>query len=185
MTLEPMRYSVFAAERDVLSRLAIAAPLDSYLVEIGAHRGHTTVALAQAARLRSHRVLVIDPWDGSQDGAGDDVYRDFCQRIAPWPWIEVQRVKRTKATWPERVGFVFVDGDHRAPHDDLATAWAALMPGGVLVVHDADEPGWPAVVDAVHAFPVRPMYRFRYVPSEADLAVYGPSVRGLAWWFKP
>lgn len=185
---EPLRYTTFAAERDLLCQLAERAPWQSYLVEIGAHAGYTTTALCGVARIRGHRVLVIDPWDGTQDSAGDDRYREFTQRVAPWRAYglpEVQRVRSVDAVWPKHVGFVFIDGDHRNPGPDLDMAWAALMSGGVMVVHDADEPGWPEVQRVVNEFPARPMHRYRYVPTVEERAQYGPSVRGLAWWVKP
>jgi hypothetical protein len=189
---ERHRYTTFPAERQVLAwLLAESRYLAGWpaMVEIGAREGDTSEYLAQRRDYR--RFIVIDPWDGTQDGAGDDVYRTFMARMAPHmkpiaygttglqvPPVEVWRARSQTVTPPADLGFVFHDGDHREP--DFAKWYDALVPGGVLVVHDTADTGWPEVRRACLALG-EPWHEYLYQPSAAERAEYGPGIRGL-WW---
>lgn len=176
-------YTTFPAERAVLVELANSAP-GHVLVEIGAFEGVTSADLAVVCWASRRRLCVVDPWDGTQDGAGEVVAQRFARRTAHYSSLDVQRCRSADMVWPAHVGFVFVDGDHRNPAPDLDAAWAALVPGGVLVVHDVFDPGWPQVAAAVDAFPASGRYTFRHTPTKAERVRYGPSPRGLAWFVK-
>ena len=179
--MEPQRYTTFPSERAMLIQLLRDAP-GWVAVEIGAHEGLTTRVLAPVADSLDMDYIVIDPWDGTQDAAGDDLYRTFCTNTRDLP-IEVWRQRSQDAAPPADLGFVFHDGDHRNP--DFQKWWDALIPGGVLVVHDVTEgAGWPAVRAGVEALGL-PCHEYRYRPAPGERATYGPSTRWLWWKIKP
>lgn len=200
---EPRRYTLFDAEWAIVQGLIWQArstiPLTSApaaVVEIGAHAGRTTERLWRECQAVPFDLHVVDPWDGRQDGAGDDLYRDFDARRATWPTptayrgaddlplakLRIHRVRSHDMTPPTNLALVLHDGDHR-DLSDLPTWWAALLPRGVLIVHDVADPGWPAVREAFESFGP-PWHEYRYQPTADERAIYGPGVRGLGWKIK-
>jgi hypothetical protein len=165
--MSSQRYTTFPAERLMLHALLLQAA-GEICVEIGAHEGLTTIDLEPD--------LVIDPWDGTQDSAGDECYQRFLARC---PTTVHWRMRSHDATPPKGLGFVFYDGDHR-DLSDLKKWRDALVPGGILVAHDYFDPGWPAIKVACDALGL-PAHTYRYHPSTADVETYGPGPRGL-WW---
>lgn len=179
--IEPCRYTTFPSEQDVLTQLLVNAP-GSVAIEIGAHEGLTTRVLAPFALDAGVEYIVIDPWDGTQDSAGDDCYGIFIQNTQHLD-VGIWRMRSHDATPPADLGFVFHDGDHRNP--DFQKWWDALIPGGVLVVHDVTEgAGWPAVRAGVDALGL-PCHEYRYRATPEEALTYGPSTRGLWWKVKP
>ena len=197
--LEPHRYTTFPAERNVLewllaeSRRGVFATHYPTIVEIGAREGDTSEFLAQRRDFR--RLVVIDPWDGTQDSAGEEVYARFMTRMDKYthavpygitdvrvPPVEVWRMRSQDATPPADLGFVFHDGDHR-DLSDLPKWWDALVPGGILAVHDADDVGWPEVGAAIARLG-RPWQEYRYRPTREEVKEYGPGARGIRWKVK-
>lgn len=179
--VEPHRYTLLPGEVDIVLMLLEQAPPGA-VVEIGAFLGQTTVQLAPFAVFDGHPLHVIDPWDGRQDASDEEVYQHFLKAIEIWPEVIVHRQRAQGVTPPTPLAFVLEDGDHRRP--DLARWYEALVPGGILVVHDIDDPGWPEVARAAARLP-KPCFRFRIERPVMVDDPYGPGLRGLAWWIKP
>lgn len=197
----PGWYTLLPEERRIVERLLWFAP-GAALVEIGAYTGQTTrhVMLAALQAAYGMKTLhVIDPWDGAQDASDDEAYREFCKTVGVEPSstlvttyrvgdshraapMIVHRARSQDVTPPPDLGFVLEDGDHRNP--DFQRWYDALVPGGILVVHDVDDPGWPAVAREAARLP-KPCYRFRVERAATENDPYGPGLRGLAWWIKP
>jgi predicted O-methyltransferase YrrM len=154
--------------------------------EIGCHEGYTTRALAREAAVWGARVIAIDPWEGNQDSAGPECYERFLA------YTKAERESGSLVVCRQRsqdapdvpAGFVFHDGDHRA--DPQLERWFGnLSPGGVLALHDTHDPGWPVVRAFAEIFePPVGRHEYRYTPTEAERAEYGPGLRGLMWWVK-
>jgi predicted O-methyltransferase YrrM len=129
------------------------------LVEIGAHRGATTLLLAEVARRYGRRLLVIDPWSTSPKGrtGREQDYQEFLQYTADYAdIIDVLRVSsqsaEAKAALAERqLCFAFVDGLHRY-EACLSDIMACAHVGGVIAVDDIlwNKDLYRAFVEAEH-----------------------------------
>jgi len=117
-----------------------ASRTDGDLVEIGAYEGLTTIQLVPIARRFNRRVIVIDPWEGTQMG-GDTQYHRFTENMHGYEDVLfVMRQRSQDATVVEMLKsislcFVFVDGLHsyEAVQSDLA---AVAQCGGLVAVDD-------------------------------------------------
>jgi len=90
--------------------------VDGDILEIGAHRGHTTKILCEIAAKFSRNVYVLDPWDGRQDG-NPDVYSEFLGSIASFGNCIVRRCgsesnEALKAVCDQKFAYVLIDGLH-------------------------------------------------------------------------
>lgn len=199
--LEPHRYTTFPEERRVIVDLMRQALRNvKYIhgaaaVEIGAYKGETTAVLLPAWGAAPYHV--IDPWDGQQDASDQGIFDQFYESV--WPYLGreistrtskdmlpaeliVHRARSQDVDPPPNITFVFHDGDHREP--DFQKWYDALIPGGVLVIHDFHEPGWPKVREAAEALG-RPWHEYTYAATSEEHAEYGPATRGLFWKWKP
>ena len=142
-------YSPFPEEVEKIIELASERPSGTAIVEIGAYEGHTTVQLARV--FQTTPIYAIDPWNQSQDAAGNLQYQAFIEATRPYSNVICIRKSSKVAQVPVPVGFVFHDGDHKRP--DFKRWYDALVSGGILVVHDIYDHGWPAVRKAFDALP--------------------------------
>ena len=115
------------------------------IIEIGAAEGKATVALAETAKRYGRKVLVIDPYNGQQEGT-DAIYSQFKDAIAPYGGVvehlrdssmNESAITAMKAFNPS---FVFVDGLHHewAAYSDIRASYAALPVGGYVCVDDTN-----------------------------------------------
>ena len=132
------------------------------ILELGAWKGRSTVALAQGT---PGTVWTVDHWKGSDDAEDEAnaelakqgstrVYRDFIQNTLPY-WHKIKlyygsSAEAAVAYQRLRFDFVFLDADHRyeATKTDIVR-WRALTdPGGLISGHDAEYPDvWRAVTE--------------------------------------
>ena len=128
---------------------------DAILVEVGAYRGLSTVALAAACRGTSRHLYTIDPWQPDPEQRfGDEDYEQWTSRIQAlklMPWVTELRGKSGEvlARWREQnlptpVHLIFIDGSHEAHDvgDDLRLALDLVHPGGWICFHDVIHT-WP------------------------------------------
>lgn len=169
-------YSPFPEEVGIIIELAETRPLGSKIVEIGSYEGDTTIELAKAFPFS--KIIAIDPWDNKQDGSGEVVYKTFTINTREYSNISHIR-RRSHKVKLEGVGFVFHDGDHRKP--DFQRWYDMLIPGGILVVHDIHDKGWPEVRKAFDALPEP---KREYVCPRPDPAFFSAGPRGLGVVFK-
>ncbi len=184
--------ALFEAARSVSAERAI--------VEIGSHRGRSTIVLARGKR-HGVRMVAVDPFDDPRWGGGPESYDVFCGNLRAAGVEEVVTPVRGTSTgvaaeWTgDTVGLVYIDGAHdrESVLADL-DAWSpTLGVGGLLYVHDAfSSPGVTA------ALLQRQLLNraFRYLGSVGSLVMFrraavssvgaaGSSVRLLARapWF--
>ncbi|MDQ6687793.1 MAG: class I SAM-dependent methyltransferase [Actinomycetota bacterium] len=114
----------------------------SLVVEIGSHRGRSTIVLAGAARTVGARVVAIDPFVEGRQYGGGAAKVSFERNITAAGLADVVDLRELAAAvvrrgWQEPVGLVYVDGKHDfwSAREDLR--WSAyLVDGATLLVHD-------------------------------------------------
>lgn len=127
------------SEEEALLLAALAS--DRAVLEIGAWRGRSTVALARLARL----VVSVDWHRGDAGSGGEWTLPEFCSALtAANAWGKVVPVVgRSEDIAPHLCGpfgLVWVDGAHDAESvaRDTALALRVVGPGGVVAWHDWD-----------------------------------------------
>lgn len=119
--------------------------LGGNIVEIGAAEGKATVALAEIAKKHGAKVLVIDPYNGQQEGT-EDLYSKFKAATAKYSDTVVHMRESSleqsaiQAMVDFKPSFVFVDGLHYewAAYSDIRAAQIALPVGGYICVDDTN-----------------------------------------------
>jgi predicted O-methyltransferase YrrM len=121
------------------------------VIEVGSYRGATTLAIAS----ETHRfIFAVDPYIGY--GGAENDQRLFMKRIGHLPNVKHLRLTSGEAarTWSASdVSLVFID----AVHDYVNTSfdidmWGQkLVPGGLMALHDTDNPLFPGTRRAAFA----------------------------------
>jgi predicted O-methyltransferase YrrM len=134
--------AVTSGQREILFRaLEHTEKMPEAIAEIGAWQGVTTVALAQRT---ARRVYAVDPHNENEFAGVNEAREAFCQRTAAFPNVTYVRQSSGDASRQlvrERFSLIFID----AIHDYMNTwydfiVWGRLLvPGGILVMHDADD----------------------------------------------
>ena len=149
--LIPPRLMHTQTEADLISELAAGRRA---AVEIGVYEGSSALVLVRS--LPAHAVLhLIDPfvddrglasgWRGTAWATRRVVDRAVRKRGGPTVRWHVERSQETGLHWATSLDLVFIDGDHALESCrrdwELFSAW--VMPGGVVVFHDArmNKPG--------------------------------------------
>jgi predicted O-methyltransferase YrrM len=126
----------------VLFAAASRLPEGSTVVEIGSHRGRSTVVLAGALPAGA-RLVAVDPFDPAWRYGGADTRAALERHLAAAGVADRVEIRATssraaRATYDGPVDLLYVDGkhDYRTVRDDLR--WADRVPdGGTVLVHDA------------------------------------------------
>jgi predicted O-methyltransferase YrrM len=152
--------------------------VNSSIVEIGAWKGRSTVALASGSLAgKEMPVYSVDHHTGSEEHRKVDnkpvwTYPEFKQNIENagvesivHPLIK-DSIEATKGFMNEAVGLIFIDGSHK-PEDVKADfeAWIPkLKPGGIMAVHDTTNWTGPRELIKTEAF-LREFSEIRLVDS--------------------
>lgn len=114
------------------------------LLEIGAHVGLTTTQLCKIAKKYGREVVVIDPWDGRQQGGGPE-YTAFQAHTAEFDNLTVHKfgsenpiVPKALADCGRKFAFILIDGEHdyNAVTNDVSRYRDFVVPGGIISVDD-------------------------------------------------
>lgn len=117
---------------------------DRGIVEIGAAEGKATVALAETAKRQGQGLLVVDPYNGAQEGT-DALYQKWLG--ATKAYSNITHVKASSLEIPSidsiiafQPCFVFVDGLHYdyAAYSDIRASLDAIPVGGHICVDDTN-----------------------------------------------
>jgi predicted O-methyltransferase YrrM len=125
---------------------------DGCIVEVGSYLGRSTAALALGTRAGFYvPVYAVDPHEsfrgilGGNFGSADRTI--FMQNMLRLEITDVVRMvslssEYITASWPDVVGLLWIDGDHRykAVKRDLACWLPHLRPNATVVFHDATDP---------------------------------------------
>lgn len=125
--------------------LALVAFPGTNLVEIGSAEGKASGALAEIAQRHRARLLVVDPYNGAQEGT-ESLYTQFSAVCALYPEtithlrassLDSLSIAAIKEASPS---LVFIDGLHYdwAAYSDVRAAYEALPRGGVVCVDDTN-----------------------------------------------
>ena len=130
------------AQAHVLADHARSVPDGGVVVEIGSHRGRSTVVLGCSVRA-GVRVVAIDPFPDDWRYGLPDTERLLRETLTAAGLDEVVEVRRTTSAealngWQGRVDLVYVDGKHDAASAVHDLGWSRLLaPGGRVLVHDS------------------------------------------------
>ncbi|MGD0253240.1 MAG: class I SAM-dependent methyltransferase [Verrucomicrobiota bacterium] len=132
--------AVTTGQREVLlAALKQTEQINLPIVEVGAWRGATTAALADAT---SRTIYAVDPFNNYPEAASDmEIMLNRTRSISQVKHIRLRSGGAAKALAQECFSFVFID----AIHDYINTwfdflVWERLLaPGGMLVFHDVDD----------------------------------------------
>lgn len=106
-------------QRDRIKRVCELAinNLDGDILEIGCHVGLTTKILCEIAKEHNRKVVVIDPWNGQQEG-NQNVYEQFLQNTKGYEsFLEINRISSfspegKKIISQNKFAFCWIDGLH-------------------------------------------------------------------------
>lgn len=165
------------------------------VVEIGSHRGRSTVVLGSAARHVGGTVVAVDPFVEGRLFGGAGTKQTFLLNISQaglGDVVELVEEYSTKArpTWDRPIDCLYIDGKHDywTLSDDLR--WAEhLGDGDAVLVHDSFS-SIGVTLGILHR--VLPSRTLRYERREGSLALFRkrpPSradrlriLRQLPWW---
>ena len=130
-------------------RLNVILPLifqfiDGDVLEIGAHQGGSTSIFCEVGDKYNRNVIVIDPWDGRQEG-NNQVYSKFKENTASFTNLVVYKLSsddpsiREKFTVSKiKLSFILIDGLHSyaAVKNDIEKYLDFLSPHGILCIDD-------------------------------------------------
>lgn len=156
--------------------LASELPPGGVGVEVGTWKGEHAWTLLEMARPR--QLFLVDPYKVGDEGREwwaialdrlDKMYlkvvRDF--RKNDNVFVVRQSSPEAVAFVPDKLDWVYIDGDHRAPsvHADLEAWWPRIKPGGRMYGDDFIESSWwgDDVTRTVRAFAAAHELRLRVV----------------------
>ena len=139
-------------------------------VELGCYKGDTSLLLADILKETDKKLYIYDSFEGLPEKTGEDesaagenfrggelyvtkreVKERFLRANLPVPVI--------KKAWfnelgdedlPNKIAFAFLDGDfYESIRDSLKLIENKMMNGGIIIVHDYNNPALPGVAKAV------------------------------------
>ena len=145
---------------------------DGDFVELGCYEGDTSLLLAELLKKEKSdkKLWVYDSFEGLPEKTREDFSesgRDFqkgelfvTKRFVKQRFLRANLpVPVIKKAWfnelsdldlPEKISFAFLDGDfYESIRDSLRLIENKMVPGGVIIVHDYENPALPGVLRAV------------------------------------
>lgn len=156
------------AELLKIARECLLLPGD--FVELGCYEGDTSLLLAELLKGSNTKLWIYDSFEGlppkgSEDfsAAGEafqegvlsvskrEVKARFLRANLPVPIIKKAWFSDlTDADMPSKISFAFLDGDlYQSIKDSLRLVGDKMVPGGIIIVHDYNNPELPGVTKAV------------------------------------
>lgn len=162
-------------ETEIILELAKSTPaLDGDFAEFGCYRGDTSIELQKLLQSQPEkRLWLYDSFAGlpekspeDQSSAGDafkkgelfvtkrEVIEKFKRRNLRLPIIKKAFFEDlNESDLPEKIAFAFLDGDlYQSIKTSLKLASPRMVTGGVLIVHDYNNPELPGSTKAVDEF---------------------------------
>ncbi|RBY87888.1 class I SAM-dependent methyltransferase [Blastococcus sp. TF02A-30] len=182
-------------QAELLHAEAAALPAGSLAVEIGSHRGRSTVVIAQALAAGGGGLVAIDPFVDGRLFGGSSTRIEFERNIAAAGvsgTVELLCDYSTEARkkWTRPFSFLYIDGKHDywTLSDDLK--WRGHLPAGApVLVHDCFSSIGVTLGILRHVLFAADLRYERREGSLALLRVGAPSARDrrrilaeLPWW---
>lgn len=106
------------------------------IVEVGTHIGATAVWIARALQLLGKgRLYCIDPWCWT-DETQEEQWEANLQQCGVRDFVTHLRGRSEEVTWPEKVDFAYIDGNHTYPICKHDTEKAKALGATCIVLHD-------------------------------------------------
>ncbi|MBR3169040.1 class I SAM-dependent methyltransferase [Candidatus Saccharibacteria bacterium] len=142
-------------------------------VELGCYKGDTSLILADLLKNSGKRLWIYDSFEGLPEKKKEDesiLGKDFVVGELMVTKREVKerflraglKVPIIKKGWfadfssndlPERIAFAFLDGDfYDSIRDGLRLIQGKMSKGGILIIHDYNNPALPGVKKAVDEY---------------------------------
>lgn len=129
-------------QAQLLGDEAGALPVGATAVEIGSHKGRSTVVLGTALRGRGGRLIAIDPFVDGRLFGGSSTRADFERHVSLAGLDDTVELvsdysTRLRPDWDRPFDLLYIDGKHDfwTVSDDLR--WRAHLPAGApVLVHD-------------------------------------------------
>ena len=139
-------------------------------VELGCYEGDTSILLAEILQKTDKRLWIYDSFEGLPEKTDEDASeagRDFKKGVLAVSKRDVKlRFLRSglpvpiiKKAWfneltnedlPSEIAFAFLDGDlYQSIKDSLRLVEGKIAKGGIIIVHDYNNPELPGVTKAV------------------------------------
>lgn len=139
-------------------------------VELGCYKGDTSLLLAEILKDTDKLLYIYDSFEGLPEKGKEDesvagesfkggelyvtkreVKERFLRANLPVPVIKKAWFNElTDADLPEKIAFAFLDGDfYESIKDSLKLIEGKMAEGGIIVVHDYNNPALPGVARAV------------------------------------
>ncbi len=139
-------------------------------IELGCYKGDTSLLLAEILKNSGKKLYIYDSFEGlpekgekDESVAGEnfkggelyvtkrEVKERFLRANLPVPVIKKAWFNElTDADLPEKIAFAFLDGDfYESIRDSLKIVESKMTKGGVIIVHDYNNPALPGVAKAV------------------------------------
>jgi Methyltransferase domain len=171
-------------------------PPGSSVLEIGSHKGRSTVVLGSAVR-GGGSVVAVDPFVDGRLFGGPSTREVFESTLDAAGLTEVVTLTaeystRLRPRWTEPIDLLYIDGKHDywTVSDDLR--WSAFLPtGAAVLVHDCYSSIGVTLGVLAHVLPARHLAYERRAGSMALFRVRRPTVRDrvrilaeLPWWLR-
>jgi hypothetical protein len=185
------------AQAALLHEQAQALPAGATAVEIGSHRGRSTVVLAAALRERNGHLVAIDPFVEGRLFGGSRTREDFERHVAMAGVEETVELvcdysTRARPSWTRPFDLLYIDGKHDywTLSDDLE--WRVHLPEGApVLVHDCYSSIGVTLGILRHVLPSRNLRYERRAGSLALFRVGEPTAADrlrilaeLPWWVR-
>jgi hypothetical protein len=182
-------------QAELLFDEAAALPAGGVAVEIGSHRGRSTVVLAQALRGSGGHLVAIDPFVDGKLFGGSRTRTEFEQNIATTGVGDIVELvcdysTEARKNWTRPFDMLYIDGKHDywTLSDDLK--WRAHLPEGApVLIHDCYSSIGVTLGILVRVLPSRNLRYERRAGSMALFRVGRPTARDrlrilgeLPWW---
>lgn len=125
---------------------------DGDILEIGCHVGLTTKILAEIAQKHGRKVVVVDPWDGRQEG-DEAVFQEFLRNVENYKdTISINRISSQSKEAIDMIqsskfAFCWIDGLH-TPQACMSDIIACSTQVGIQAVDDLS---WaPGLIEVYH-----------------------------------
>lgn len=115
------------------------------VVEIGARKGETTKYFLNIAKKYDRKVLVIDPWNGEQQG-NENIYQEFLKNTKEYNNLIIKRIKSEES---EDIlenfdySYCFIDGLHTygSTKNNLNIVYKTINENGIVCLDDTKMKG--------------------------------------------
>lgn len=144
--VEDVEGFLIPGQEEYLFNKVKSLPDDAIIVEIGSHKGRSTVAMGYACKGTKRKIHCIDPWPNTFNEFISNIQKNKLEDfIIPVKGMSQDILKsRHNLVGEKEVDFVFIDGSHEHIDvlKDFELAYPLVKKNGWIALHDVIET-WP------------------------------------------